>query len=148
MFIEYGSAAEEKLAKKPANITFEEAAAVPVAPVTALLGLRDKGRIRAGQKVLVNGASGWVGTIAVQIAESFGTEVTGVCSPEHVETARRIGADHVIDCRQEDFTRSGECYDLIYDIAGNHSTSDNKRALNPRESEVLRHCVRESDLRI
>ena len=131
-FAEYAIARERNLALKPANASFEEAAAVPVAATTALQGLRDKGQIRPGQKVLVNGASGGVGTFAVQIAKAFGTEVTGVCSTRNLETARSIGADHVIDYTREDFTRNGQGYDLIYDVVGNHSVSDYKRALNPK----------------
>jgi len=128
-FAEYASARENKLALKPANISFEEAAAVPVAAITALQGLRDKGKIQPGQKVLVNGASGGVGTFAVQIARSFGTEVTGVCSTRNLDMVRSIGADHVIDYTQEDFTRNGQRYDLIYDAVGNRSVSAYKRAL-------------------
>ena len=130
-FAEYVSAIEDKLALKPANISFEDAAAVPIAAITALQGLRDKGRIQPGQKVLVDGASGGVGTFAVQIAKSFGAEVTAVCSTRNVETARSIGADHVIDYTQEDFTRSGQRYDLILGANAYHSIFDYWRALNP-----------------
>src|SRR3989454_3134355 len=128
-FAEFASARENKLALKPANISFEEAAAVPVAAITAVQGLRDKGKIQPGQKVLVNGASGGVGTFAVQIARSFGTEVTGVCSTRNLDMVRSIGADHVIDYTQEDFTKNGQRYDLIYDAVGNRSVSAYKRAL-------------------
>ncbi len=128
-FAEYVCAREDKLALKPANISFEEAAAVPIAAITALLGLRDKGRIQPGQKVLVDGASGGVGTFAVQIAKSFGTEVTAVCSTRNVETARSIGADHVIDYTREDFTQSGQRYDLILGANAYHSLFDYRRAL-------------------
>ncbi len=136
-FAEYATARENRLALKPVNLSFEQAAAVPVAAITALQGLRDKGQIKPGQKVLVNGASGGVGTFAVQIAKSFGTEVTGVCSTRNLDTARKIGADHVIDYTQADFTRTGQRYDLIYDVVGNHSVSDYKRALNPNGTCVI-----------
>ena len=116
---------------KPANVTFDQAAAVPVAAVTALQALRDHGRVRQGQKVMINGASGGVGSFAVQIAKAFGAHVTAVCSTRNVETARALGADTVIDYTREDFTRSGECYDLMIDIAGNHSWSECKRVLAP-----------------
>ncbi len=130
-FAEYACARQDRVALKPANLSFEEAAAVPVAAYTALQGLRDKGKIQPGQRVLVNGASGGVGTFAVQIAKSFGAEVTGVCSTRNLDMLRKIGADHVIDYTQEDFTRNGQRYDLILDAVGNHSVSDYKRALNP-----------------
>ncbi len=116
---------------KPANVTFDQAAAVPVAAVTALQALRDHGRVRQGQKVMINGASGGVGSFAVQIAKAFGAHVTAVCSTRNVETARALGADTVIDYTREDFTRSGESYDLMIDIAGNHSWSECKRVLAP-----------------
>ncbi len=131
-FAEYGSARGDRLVLKPANVSFDEAAAVPVAAITALQGLRDSGRVHAGQKVLVNGTSGGVGTFAVQIAKSFGTEVTGVCSTRNLEMVHSIGADHVIDYTREDFARAGERYDLIYDTVGNHSVSDYKRVLRPQ----------------
>lgn len=135
-FAEFARARETRLAPKPANITFEEAAAVPIAALTALQGLRDKGGIRAGQKVLVNGASGGVGTFAVQIAKAYGAEVTGVCSTRNVELVRSIGADHVFDYTKEDFTRSGKQYDLIIDTVQNHSRADLKRVLTPRGIHV------------
>jgi len=116
---------------KPANVTFEQAASVPVAALTALQGLRDKGKIRAGQKVLVNGASGGVGTFAVQIAKSYGTEVTAVCSTRNVDMVRSIGADHVIDYTKDDFTKSDQRYDLMFDLVGNHSFSERRRVLTP-----------------
>ena len=120
------------LVMKPDNVTFEQAAAAPVAALTALQGLRDKGRIQPGQKVLINGAAGGVGTFAVQIAKSFGTYVTGVCSTRNVDLVRSIGADRVIDYTQEDFTRSGQRYDLLFDAVGNHSLSACRRVLNPK----------------
>ena len=129
-FAEYVCASEDALALKPADTSFEEAAAVPSAAATALQGLRDKGQIQRGQKVLINGASGGVGTFAVQIAKSFGTEVTGVCSTRNLDMVRSIGADHVIDYTQADFTQTGQRYDLIFDAVGNRSVSDYKRALS------------------
>jgi NADPH:quinone reductase-like Zn-dependent oxidoreductase len=131
-FAEYACAGEAKLALKPANLSFEAAAAVPVAAFTALQGLRDRGQVHAGQTVLINGAAGGVGTFAVQIAKSFGAEVTGVCSTRNLELVRSIGADHVIDYTQNDFTRDGQQYDLIYDAVGNRSVLDYRRALSPQ----------------
>jgi NADPH:quinone reductase-like Zn-dependent oxidoreductase len=130
-FAEYATGRETRLALKPSNLSFEEAAAVPVAAITALQGLRDAGHIQSGQKVLVNGASGGVGTFAVQIAKSYGAEVTGVCSTPKLEMVRSIGADHVIDYTKEDFTNNGQQYDLIYCAVANRSVSDYKRALKP-----------------
>jgi NADPH:quinone reductase-like Zn-dependent oxidoreductase len=137
-FAEYIVArAERSVALKPANISFEQAASVPVAAITALQGLRDKGKIQAGQKVLVNGASGGVGTFAVQIAKSFGAEVTAVCSTHNLQMVRSIGADHVIDYTQEDFTNGTERYDLIFDNVGNHTFSERRRILTPNGICVL-----------
>jgi len=136
-FAEYVCGKEKNFVPKPAGLTFEQAAAVPVAAETALQGLRDKGQIRPGQKVLINGASGGVGTFAVQIAKSFGADVTGVCSPRNVDMVRSIGAERVIDYTREDFTRDGQRYDLIFDVAGNHSSSDCRRALSPNGTLVL-----------
>src|SRR5260221_1468646 len=136
-FAEYVCAHEDALALKPAKMTFEQAAAVPLAAFTALQGLRDNGQIQLGQKILVNGASGGVGTFAVQIAKSFGTAVTGVCSTGNVDMVRSLGADQVIDYTQEDFTKNGQRYDLIFDAVGNRSVSDYKRALNPNGTCVI-----------
>jgi len=130
-FAEYAIAREIRLGLKPASTSFEEAAAIPVAGLTALRCLRDKGHVQAGQDVLVNGASGGVGTFAVQIAKALGARVTGVCSTRNVEQALSIGADHVVDYTKEDFTRQGRAYELIADIAGNRSVSDYKRTLKP-----------------
>ena len=131
-FAEYACASESALALKPGNVTHEQAAAVPVAAFTALQGLRDMGQIQPGQKVLINGAAGGVGTLAVQIAKSFGAEVTGVCSTRNVEMVRSLGADQVIDYTRENFTRSGKRYDLFFDGVGNHSLSACRRVLNPK----------------
>src|SRR3990170_299672 len=131
-FAEYVLAREAYLALKPSNRSFEEAAVVPVAGLTALQGLRDAGGIRPGQKVLIQGASGGVGTFAVQLAKSFGAEVTAVCSTRNLDMARSIGADHVIDYTQEDFTRNQQRYDLIFAANGYHSLSAYKRALSPQ----------------
>jgi NADPH:quinone reductase-like Zn-dependent oxidoreductase len=130
-FAEYACAPESALVMKPENVTFEQAASAPVAAFTALQGLRDKGQIQPGQKVLINGAAGGVGTFAVQIARWFGAEVTGVCSTRNVDMVRSIGADRVIDYSREDFTKSGRRYDLIFDCVGNHSLSACRRVLNP-----------------
>ena len=131
-FAEYTCTSESALVVKPDNVTFEQAAAVPVAAITALQGLRDKGKIQPGQKVLINGASGGVGTFAVQIAKSFDAVVTGVCSTSNVDMVRSIGADEVIDYTREDFTSSGRRYDLILDCYATHSLLECRRALNPR----------------
>jgi len=135
-FAEYVCAPESAVVIKPDNITFEQAAAAPVAALTALQGLRDRAHIQPGQKVLINGAAGGVGTFAVQIAKSFGGEVTGVCSTRNVDMVRSIGGDHVIDYTQEDFTKAnptnGEGYDIIFDNVGNHSLSACRRLLNPK----------------
>jgi len=135
-FAEYVSVPEKALAPKPANMTFEEAAAVPQYALVALQGLRDNGHIQPGQKVLINGASGGVGTFAVQIAKSYGAEVTGVCSTKNLDLVRSIGADHVIDYTQEDFTQKEQRYDLILDSVANRSISDYTRALSPKGSYV------------
>jgi NADPH:quinone reductase-like Zn-dependent oxidoreductase len=131
-FAEYACAPESVLVLKPDSLTFDQAASAPVAAFTALQGLRDKGHIQPGQKVLINGAAGGVGTFAVQIAKSFGAEVTGVCSTRNVGMVRSIGADHVIDYTQEDFTKCGQRYDLIFDCVGNHSFSACRRVLEPK----------------
>jgi NADPH:quinone reductase-like Zn-dependent oxidoreductase len=131
-FAEYISVPETALTLKPANLTFEQAAAVPQAAIVALQGLRDHGDIQPGHKVLINGASGGVGTFAVQIAKSFGAEVTGVCSKRNMDLVRSLGAEHVIDYTQEDFTQNGERYDLIFDIVANRSVSDYMRVLSPQ----------------
>jgi len=131
-FAEYVCVRQERaVTLKPANRTFDQAASVPIAAITALQGLRDKGEIQSGQKVLINGASGGVGTFAVQIAKSYGTEVTVVCSTRNLEMVRSLGADHVIDYTKEDFTKGTQRYDLIFDLVGNHSFSERRRILNP-----------------
>ena len=136
-FAEYVCTLGNALALKPGNLTFEQAAAVPVAAFTALQGLRDKGQIQAGQKVLISSASGGVGTFAVQIAKAIGAEVTGVCSPRNLEQARSLGADRVIDYTQEDFTQNGRRYDLLFDSVGNHSPFACKRILSPSGIYVM-----------
>lgn len=128
---EYAAAAMDTLAPKPVGLTFEQAAAVPTSAVAALRGIRDVGKVRAGQRVLINGASGGVGTFAVQIAKALGAEVTGVCSSRSAELVRSIGADHIIDYTKEDFTQGGPRYDLILDNVANHSLSDLRRVLRP-----------------
>ena len=135
-FAEYVSAREKELVLKPASLGFEQAAALPVAGLTALQGLRDKGRIQPGQKVLINGAGGGVGTFAVQIAQSFGTAVTGVCSTGKVDLVRSLGADHVVDYTGDDFTRSGERYDLIFDGVGNRPLSACRRVMTRKGTFV------------
>ncbi len=137
-FGEYVSVAEAgSVAMKPTNVTFEQAAAVPIAGVTALQALRDKGKIQPGQTVLINGASGGVGTFAVQIAKAYGAKVTGVCSTRNLAMVRALGADRVIDYTREDFTKGSERYDLIIDVVGTHSLSDYGRVLNPHGSLII-----------
>jgi NADPH:quinone reductase-like Zn-dependent oxidoreductase len=130
-FAEYVCAPENRLALKPANVSFEQAAAIPVAGLTALQGLRDKARLQPGQNVLINGAAGGVGTFAVQIAKSFGATVTAVCSTRSTELVRSIGADRVVDYSREDFTRIGQRFDLLFDCVGNRSLFDYRRVLTP-----------------
>ena len=135
-FAEYVSVPEDALALKPVNLTFEQASAVGTSAFTALQALRDQGKVQSGQKVLITGASGGVGTFAVQIAKSYGAEVTGVCSTRNVDMVRSIGADHVIDYTHEDFTQSGQRYDFILDNVGDHSLSDTRTALTPRGTSL------------
>ena len=130
-FAEYATARDDRIALKPGNSTFEEAATIPVAGLTALQGLRDAGQIKPGQKVLIDGASGGVGTFAVLLAKAFGAEVTTVCSTQNIEQARSIGADYVVDYTREDFTRNGQQYDLVFGVNGYHSIFAYKRALTP-----------------
>jgi NADPH:quinone reductase-like Zn-dependent oxidoreductase len=136
-FAEYVSVSDDFLELKPANLSFEQAAAVPLAALTALQGLRDHGRVAPGNKVLIIGASGGVGTFAVQIAKSFGAEVTGVCGARNVHMVRSIGADHVIDYTQEDFTEGGQRFDLVFETAGSHSPSEIRRVLTSKGTLVL-----------
>jgi NADPH:quinone reductase-like Zn-dependent oxidoreductase len=134
---EYAASREPRLVRKPANVSFEEAAAVPVAALTALQAVRDHGRVEPGQKVLINGASGGVGTYAVQIAKAFGAEVTGVCSTRNVELVQSLGADDVVDYTGDDFTRRGDRYDVMLDVAGSRSYSEIRRVLTPKATIVL-----------
>ena len=135
-FAAFTAASEDALAPKPANLTFEQAAAAPMAGLVALQALRDHGKVQAGQTVLINGASGGIGTFAVQIAKALGAEVTGVCSARNMDLVRSIGADHVIDHTQEDFTQNGQHYDFILDNVSNHSLSELRGALTPNGSLV------------
>jgi NADPH:quinone reductase-like Zn-dependent oxidoreductase len=136
-FAEYVAVPDEVVEPKPANLTFEQAAAMPLAANTALMGLRDSARVQSGQRVLINGASGGVGTFAVQIAKSFGAEVTGVCSTRNLDLVKSIGADHVIDYTREDFTRNGQRYDVVFDLVGNRSLTEFRRALTPAGTLIL-----------
>lgn len=136
-FAEYALGKEKQLVHKPANLSFEQAAAVPVAGLTALQGLRDVGKIQAGQEVLINGAAGGVGTFAIQVAKLYGAKVTAVCSARNQEQARRLGADQVIDYAKENFTQSGKKYDLIFAVNGYHSLADYKRVLKPQGIYVM-----------
>src|SRR5580700_2939319 len=141
-FAEYACASESNLALKPDNVTFEQAASVPIAGFTALQGLRrgglnKDGKVQPGQKILINGAAGGVGTFAVQIAKSFGADVTGVCSTKNVEMVRSIGANQVVDYTQEDFTKSARRYDVILDCVGNHSLSEYRQVLTPNGALVM-----------
>lgn len=130
-FAEYVAVPEGQVDRKPVNLTFEQAAAVPLAANTALMGLRDVAKVQPGQRVLINGASGGVGTFAVQLAKSFGTSVTAVCSTRNVEIVRNLGADHIVDYTQQDFTSADERYDVVFDLVGNHSLRSLRRALTP-----------------
>jgi NADPH:quinone reductase-like Zn-dependent oxidoreductase len=136
-FAEFVCAADGSVDVKPAGLTFEQAAAMPLAANTALIGVRDIAHVEAGQSVLVNGASGGVGTFAVQIAKSYGAEVTGVCSTRNVDLVRSLGADHVVDYTQDDFTRAGRRYDVVLDLVGNRSLTEFRRALTPTGMLVL-----------
>ena len=134
---QYASVPEQQLALKPPSLTFEQAAAIPISALAALHGLRDAGNLKAGQKVLINGASGGIGTFAVQIAKAFGADVTGVCGTANGAMVRSLGADHVIDHTREDFTRAGRHYDLVFDNVENRSLSDCRRVLTPEGTLVL-----------
>jgi NADPH:quinone reductase-like Zn-dependent oxidoreductase len=136
-FAEYASVPQGQLVRKPANLTFEQAAAVPISGFAALQALRDTGGVQPGQTVVIIGASGGVGSFAVQLAKAFGAEVTGVCSTKSVDLVRSIGADHVVDYTQQDFTRTGMRYDLILEMAGNRALADLRRALKPKGTLVL-----------
>ena len=136
-FAEYACAGENKIVLKPANLSFEQAAAVPIAALTALQALRDSGAIQPGQKVLIQGASGGVGTFAVQLAKAFGAEVTGVCSTRNLDMVHSLGVDHVIDYKKEDFTRNGQRYDLILAVNGYHPIGDYRHSLSPKGIYVM-----------
>ena len=136
-FAEYVCVPEGMVEPKPVNLTFEQAAAAPLAGITALMGVRDLARAQPGQQILINGASGGVGTFAVQIAKAFGAEVTGVCSTRNADLVRSIGADHVIDYTREDFTRNGRRYDVVFDLVGNRSLTECRRALAPTGMLIL-----------
>ncbi|GAA3920634.1 NAD(P)-dependent alcohol dehydrogenase [Actinoplanes auranticolor] len=136
-FAEYVSVRDDLVDRKPANLTFEQAAALPLAANTALMGLRDVARVQPGQRVLINGASGGVGTFAVQLAKSYGAHVTGVCSTRNAELVRSLGADHVVDYTRDDFTRDGRRYDVVFDLVGNRSLGDLRRAFTPTGTLVL-----------
>lgn len=136
-FAEYASIPVDRVSAKPAGLTFEQAAAMPLAANTALVGMRDVGAIDAGRRVLINGASGGVGTFAVQIAKALGGEVTGVCSTRNVELVGSLGADHVVDYTRADFTRDGRTYDVVLDLVGNRSLGDLRRALSPNGTLIL-----------
>jgi NADPH:quinone reductase-like Zn-dependent oxidoreductase len=136
-FAEYACARDTMVDAKPVNLTFEQAAAVPLAGNTALMGVRDQGRVQPGQRILINGASGGVGPYAVQIAKALGAEVTGVCSTRNVELVRSAGADHVVDYTRDDFTRAGQRYDAVFDLVGNHSLAGLRRVLTPEGTLIL-----------
>jgi NADPH:quinone reductase-like Zn-dependent oxidoreductase len=136
-FAEYVAVPDTQVDLKPPSLTFEQAAAIPLAGNTALMGIRDVGRVQPGQRVLINGASGGVGPFAVQIAKAYGAEVTAVCSARNVDMARTCGADHVIDYRTQDFTRGGEHYDVVFDLVGNHSLGALRRSLKPGGQVIL-----------
>ena len=142
-FAEYACASEDRLVPKPESVSFDQAAAVPIAGLTALQGLRDKGHLQPGQKVLINGAAGGIGTFAVQIAKSFGANVTGVCSTKNVELVRSLGADRVIDYTRDDFTQDSQHYDLLLDNVGNRTLSAMRRVLSPNGKCVMAGAPKE-----